>query len=81
MSQPYRVLQAYDRALIKEIPADDAAALEVRLETAVRLMKDRDGALKPYQRNAILMRAAALLETRLGRDALMSARQRMSEVG
>ena len=49
MSQPYQVVQAYDRALIKEIPADDAAALEAKLEAAFRLMKDRDGALKPYR--------------------------------
>ena len=65
MSQSYRVVQAYDQALIKEIPADDAAALEAKLETAHRLMKDRDGALKPYQRSAILTRAAGLLSERL----------------
>ena len=61
MAQPYQVVQAYDRALIKEIPADDAAALEARLEAAFRLIKVRDGALKPYQRSAILIRAAVLL--------------------
>ena len=65
MSQPYQVVQAYDRALIEKIPADDAAALEARLEAAFRLMKDRDGALKPYQRSAILIRAAVLLGERL----------------
>jgi hypothetical protein len=32
-SQPYRIVQAYDRASIKEIPADDAG-LEARLEAA-----------------------------------------------
>jgi hypothetical protein len=52
MSQPCQVVQAYDRALIKELSADDAAALEARLETAFRLMKDRDGALKAYERSA-----------------------------
>ena len=60
MAQPYQVVQAYDRALIKEIPADDAAALEARLEAAFRLIKVSDGALKPYQRSAILIRAAVL---------------------
>jgi hypothetical protein len=34
MSRPYQVAQAYDRALIQEIPADDAAALEARMEAA-----------------------------------------------
>jgi acyl-CoA reductase-like NAD-dependent aldehyde dehydrogenase len=65
MSQPYQVVQAYDRALIKEIPADDAAALEARLEAAFRLMKDRDGALKPYERSEILIRCSVLLAERL----------------
>jgi acyl-CoA reductase-like NAD-dependent aldehyde dehydrogenase len=75
MSQPYQVVQAYDRALIKEIPADDAAALEAKLETAWRLMKDRDGALKPYQRNAILIRAAELLGERLDAFAWLIAQE------
>lgn len=75
MSQPYRVLQAYDRALIKEIAADDAAALEAKLEAAVRLMKDRDGALKPYRRCAILTRASALLEARLDAFAQLIAKE------
>jgi hypothetical protein len=39
MSQPYQIVQAYDRALIEKIPADDAAALEARLEAAFRLME------------------------------------------
>jgi hypothetical protein len=34
VSQPYQVVQAYDRALIKEIRADDAATLEATLEAA-----------------------------------------------
>jgi acyl-CoA reductase-like NAD-dependent aldehyde dehydrogenase len=65
MSQPYRVVQAYDRALITELAADDAAALEAKLATAARLAKDRDGALKPYERSAILIRASELLRERL----------------
>ena len=39
MSRPYQVVQAYDGALIKEIPAGDAATLVARLEAAFRLMK------------------------------------------
>jgi len=34
-------------------------------QAAFRLMKDRDGALKPYQRSAILIRAAVLPGERL----------------
>jgi acyl-CoA reductase-like NAD-dependent aldehyde dehydrogenase len=75
MSQAYQVVQAYDRALIKDIPADDAAGLEAKLETASRLMKDRDGALKPYQRSAILLRTAALLQDRLDAFAQLIARE------
>jgi acyl-CoA reductase-like NAD-dependent aldehyde dehydrogenase len=75
MSQPYQVVQAYDRALIKEITADDAAALEARLAAAFRLMKDRDAALKPYQRSAILIRAAGLLGERLDTFARLIARE------
>jgi acyl-CoA reductase-like NAD-dependent aldehyde dehydrogenase len=75
VSQPYQVVQAYDRALIEEIPADDAAALEARLEAAFRLMKDRDGALKPYQRSAILIRAAVLLGERLDTFARLIAQE------
>jgi acyl-CoA reductase-like NAD-dependent aldehyde dehydrogenase len=75
MPQSYQVVQAYDRAPIKEIPADDAAALEAKLEAAFRLMKDRDGALKPHQRSAILLRAAALLGERVDAFARLIARE------
>jgi acyl-CoA reductase-like NAD-dependent aldehyde dehydrogenase len=75
MSQPYRVVQAYDRVLIKEIPDDDAAALEAKLETAARLLKDRDGALKPHQRSAILARAATLLSERVEAFARLIAQE------
>ena len=74
VSQPYQVVQAYDRALIKEIPADDAATLEA----AFRLTKDRDGALKPYQRSAVLIRAALLRGKRLDAYARVS-RDRQAE--
>jgi acyl-CoA reductase-like NAD-dependent aldehyde dehydrogenase len=75
MSQTYPVVQAYDRALIKEIQADDPAALEVRLAAAFRLMKDPGRALKPYQRSAILIRAAALLGERLDAFARLIAQE------
>ncbi|QNI33960.1 aldehyde dehydrogenase family protein [Alloacidobacterium dinghuense] len=75
MSQPYQVVQAYDRTLIKEIPADDAAALEAKVDAAFRLIKNRDGALKPYHRSAILIRAAALLGERLDTFARLIAQE------
>jgi acyl-CoA reductase-like NAD-dependent aldehyde dehydrogenase len=75
MSQTYQAVQAYDRALIKEVPADDAGVLEAKLETAFRFMKDRGRALKPYQRSAILIRAAVLLGERLDAFAQLIAQE------
>ena len=75
MFQPYQVVQAYDRALIKEMSADDAAGLETKLEAAFRLRKDHDGALKPHQRSAILIRAAVLLGERLDAFARLIAKE------
>ncbi len=64
MSQTYQVVQAYDRAPVREVPADDAAALEAKLALAAKTFRARDGWLKPYQRGAILQRAAGLLQDR-----------------
>src|SRR5580704_8452774 len=75
MSQSYPVVQAYDRKLIRELSADDAASLEAKLEMAFRLMKDSDGALKRYQRSAILIRTSVLLEARLEAFAQLIARE------
>ncbi len=75
MSHPYRVVQAYDRALIQEIPADDGATLEAKVEAAFRLSKDRDSTLKPYERSAILIRAAVLLGERLEAFARLIAQE------
>jgi acyl-CoA reductase-like NAD-dependent aldehyde dehydrogenase len=75
MFQPYQVVQAYDGAQIKEIPADGAAGLEAKLEAAFRLGKGRDGALKPRQRSTILIRAAVLLGERLDAFARLIARE------
>ena len=65
MVQPYQVVRAYDRTPIEEIPADTAETLETKLVAAVKLLKDRDRALKPYQRSAILNRASELLAERI----------------
>ena len=59
-----QIVQAFDRAPIAEIPADDAVALEAKLEAATRVFRDRDGWPKPHERIAILRRLAALMEPR-----------------
>ena len=64
MPQTYRVVQAYDRTLVREVPGDDAGMLETKLATAARTLRARDAWLKPHQRGAILQRAAGLLEQR-----------------
>ena len=64
MSQKLQVVRAFDRAPVTEIPADDAQALETKLGSAARMMRDRDAWLKPHQRSAILQRTAGLLEAR-----------------
>jgi acyl-CoA reductase-like NAD-dependent aldehyde dehydrogenase len=64
MPQTYQVVQAYDRALIREVATDDAGTLETKLATAARTLRARDSWLKPHQRSAVLQRAAALLEQR-----------------
>src|SRR5882762_9023488 len=64
MSQKLQIVRAFDRALVTEIPADDSHALETKLDSAARIMRDRDAWLKPYQRSAILQRTAGLLEGR-----------------
>ncbi|GGF47794.1 aldehyde dehydrogenase [Aliidongia dinghuensis] len=75
MSEMIEVVQAYDRALIKAIPADDAQALETKLATAARTLSARDAWLKPHQRGAILQRAASLLEGRVEAFAKLIAQE------
>ena len=64
MTQTLRVVQAFDRSLVAEVPADDGDALENKLVTAAKTMRNRDGWLRPHQRIAVLQRAANLLELR-----------------
>jgi acyl-CoA reductase-like NAD-dependent aldehyde dehydrogenase len=64
MSQTLRVVQAFDRAVIMDIPTDDSQALETKLASAARMMRERDAWLKPYQRSTILQGAAGLLAAR-----------------
>ncbi|OEY99667.1 MULTISPECIES: aldehyde dehydrogenase family protein [Stenotrophomonas] len=70
-----KVVQAFDRAQIAEVPTDDAAALERKLRAAERVFKDRDGWLPPHQRIAILRRLAALMDARRDHLALQIARE------
>jgi len=58
MAQKLQVVQAFDRAVITEIPADDSQALETKIASAARVMRERDAWLKPHQRSAILQRTA-----------------------
>jgi len=62
MTQPLRVVQAFDRTLVAEVAADDDVALERKLVAAAAAIGHRDGWLKPHQRSAVLQRAARLLE-------------------
>src|SRR5688572_12359597 len=64
MTHTLRVVQAFDRALVAEVAADDGGALEKKLVAAAEAMRNRDGWLKPHQRSAVLQRAASLLEAR-----------------
>jgi acyl-CoA reductase-like NAD-dependent aldehyde dehydrogenase len=75
MSQKLQVLQAFDRAVITEVPLDDAQALEAKLASANRMLRDRDAWLKPHQRSAILLRAVSLLEARQTHFAELIARE------
>ena len=75
MSQMLKVVRAFDRAPLAEIPTDDAKALEAKLVTATQAMRHRDGWLKPHQRSAILYRAASLLEAQQAKFAILIAQE------
>jgi acyl-CoA reductase-like NAD-dependent aldehyde dehydrogenase len=70
-----QVVQAYDRAHIAEVPTDDGASLETKLEAAHRVFRDRDAWFKPHERIAILRRLAALVEGKRDHLALQIARE------
>ena len=75
MANVMQVVQAFDRAPIGEVPADDAHALEKKLVTAARALKDRDGWLKPHQRIKVLHGAAAALASQQEKFAKLIARE------
>ena len=70
-----KVYQAFDRELIAEVQADDAAALEHKLGVAAKAFADRDAWLPAHQRMAILRKASELLQENRDRFAMMIARE------
>ncbi|KAA0697287.1 aldehyde dehydrogenase family protein [Neorhizobium sp. P12A] len=75
MSLTIKVHQAFDRAVIAEVPADDAAALERKLDIAAKAFSDRDAWMPAHQRMAILRKASELLQNNRDRFAVMIARE------
>lgn len=75
MSHRLTVYQAFDRAIITELPTDDAAALDRKLDTAAKAFADRDGWLPAYQRMAILRKTSELLHDNRDRFAMTIARE------
>lgn len=75
MKQTLRVVQAFDRALIAEIPMDDAQALSAKLNTAAAAFANRANWLKPHVRMATLKRTAQLLTAQQDRFATLIARE------
>lgn len=75
MASTIRVVQAFDRAEIETISADDAAALERKIALAAEAYRDRDAWPKTHQRIAILHRTADLLAAQRDRFAMRIARE------
>lgn len=75
MSHSLTVYQAFDRAIITELPTDDAAALDRKLDTAAKAFADREEWLPAYQRMAILRKASELLHDNRDRFAMTIARE------
>ena len=69
------VVQAFDRVPITELPGDDAAALEAKLERARKLFGDRGAWLKPHQRIAVLDKLADLVAERRAMFGTLIARE------
>ncbi len=70
-----QVVQAFDRAPIAELPVDDAAALEHKIEAARRVFADRGGWLKTHERIAILRRIVDLMQAKRDHLAVQIARE------
>ncbi|MNF50938.1 Sulfoacetaldehyde dehydrogenase [compost metagenome] len=70
-----KVVQAFDREFIDELPEDDAASLEAKLQLAHTRFKDRKGWLAPYRRAEILSNLAELMRGRHEALALQISRE------
>jgi acyl-CoA reductase-like NAD-dependent aldehyde dehydrogenase len=70
-----KVVQAFDRAPIAEVPADDAQALDRKLAVAVATHRKRDQLLQPHRRSAILQATAGMLSERQGQFARVIAQE------
>ncbi|WP_058534650.1 aldehyde dehydrogenase family protein [Legionella saoudiensis] len=75
MKKTLQVVHAFDRSLIKEIPADGAEALEAKLNTAISALDNRNNWLKPHERMAILKRTAQLLASQQERFTRLIAQE------
>jgi acyl-CoA reductase-like NAD-dependent aldehyde dehydrogenase len=58
------VFQAFDRSPLREVPVDDAQALETKIAAAAAAFKNRESWLKTHERVAILRKVADLLDAR-----------------
>ncbi len=58
------ILAPFNGTLIATVERADRAGVEVALETAHRLFRDRDSWLSPHERVAILERTAVIMHAR-----------------
>lgn len=75
MKKTIQVVQAFDRKPIKEIPCDNAEALENKLVTALETWQKRDDWLKPHERIGILKKTAQLLSTQQAKFVKLIAQE------
>jgi acyl-CoA reductase-like NAD-dependent aldehyde dehydrogenase len=70
-----QVVQAYDRAPIREVETDSEQDLERKLARAAAVFHDRTGWLKPHQRIAVLEKLAQLVDEKQAMFADLIARE------
>jgi len=70
-----RVIQPYDGELISDIPVDNAAEVEAKLENAARVFSSRANWLPAYQRIDILRRLARLVDADHDALSMLIARE------
>lgn len=75
LTKKIKVVHAFNRSLITELPVDDAKSLEAKILRAKKVFDDRQSWLKAHQRIAILKQSAELLGKRHGEFALLIAKE------